>query len=172
MSNNKNEGKVEIIIQRHNTLKNKLGGLRLQTNEEGELAAERIEEADALIGDMCENCLEEMGTQLDIISAMWNEMQQTKNTDERDGYAARIFTASHEIKDVASMCGYSLAAYFAESLRDYIAKTALNLKNQKVIIQAHINALTVVYKKAIKDDAGPTAEELKKMVKVAIDKYG
>ena len=69
------------------------------------------------------------------------------------------------------MCGYGLIAYFAESLRDYIARTDLNLKAQVVIIQAHLDAMQMCHRKGFRTDAGPEAEELKKMVKMAIDKY-
>ena len=96
---------------------------------------------------------------------------KVENAGTRQEKSEEIFTLSHEIKDIASLCGYALTAHFAESLRDYIAETALNLKNQKVIIQAHIDALTIVHKQNIKEDGGPAAEELKKMVKIAIEKY-
>ncbi len=164
--------KIEIIKQEHNILKNKLGGLRLQTNETGELAPELIEKANKIIASMCEGCEDKISDQLSIISSVWKEMQNTENVDERNNCAEKIFTASHEIKDIGSHCGYTLSAHFAESLRDYIAETALNIKNQKIIVEAHINAMMVVHKQGIKEDAGPAAEELKKMVKVAIEKYG
>lgn len=169
---NEDKPKIEIITQEHNSLKSKLGGLRLKTNEPGELAPEQIDKVDALIVKMCETCEEKIGDQLSIISALWGQMQHAQTSEERDNYAEKIFTASHEIKDIGSHCGYTLAAHFAESLRDYITEIALNIKHQKIIIEAHINAMTVVHKQGIKNDAGPAAEELKKMVKVAIEKYG
>lgn len=154
-----------------NTLKEKLGSMRVITNEDGELDPEQINEADELITDLCKTCLDDIGDNLEKLCGVWTEMQKVENADTRQQRSEEIFTLSHEIKDIASLCGYTLTAHFAESLRDYIAETALNLKNQKIIIQAHVDAMTIVHRKNIKEDGGPAAEELKKMVKIAIEKY-
>lgn len=153
-----------------NYLKNKLG-LSINSTEEGEIAPDKIEECDALIQEMCESCLETIGTHLDEIIKLWGKMKDMPQSQERQNLSDQIFIESHEIKDIASLCGYALCAHFAESLRDYISETSLNVEGQRVIIQAHVDAMTVVYKKDLKDDGGPAAEELKKMVKVAIDKF-
>jgi hypothetical protein len=42
---------------------------------------------------------------------------------------------------------------------------------QVVIIQAHLDAIMVVHHKGYKKDAGTATEELKAMVKKAIDQY-
>jgi chemotaxis protein histidine kinase CheA len=165
-----NEDDKIKVYKRRNILKNKLG-TGVLTNEEGHLDQEKIDEADKLIADLCVNCLETMGEHLDNLSSIWSEMQEIPLSAEREEKAQQIFTLAHEIKDISALCGYSLVAYFAESLRDYIAETTYELKNQRVIIQAHIDALNVIQKNNIKDETSPAAEELKKMVKVAIDKY-
>jgi hypothetical protein len=153
-------------------LKDKLGALRINKNDDaGYIAEDKVEEADALIGEACRTSHDDIGKILDQLTLCWKEMQDFPAGGKREDKAHEIFTLSHEIKDIGSLCGYSLAAYFAESLRDYIAETNLNLKNQRIITQAHIDALTVVHKNNLKADGGPAAEELKKMVKVAIDKY-
>ena len=161
---------IEVFKQKYNLLKNKLGA-QIRNNEEGFLAEESIEEADNLIKDLCANCAEEIKTELDKLTSTWNEMKDMPAGEKRNALGERIYTTSHEIKDIGSLCGYTLAAYFAESLRDYIAETALNLENQRIIIQAHVDAINTVLKADIKEDGGPEAEELKKMVKVAIEKY-
>lgn len=166
---NDDENTVEIYKIR-TSLKSKLG-MRVITNEDGHLAEEKINEADSLIAEMCAGCHETIGENLEKVTIIWKEMQTLHEGDARTAKAQGIFTKAHEIKDIASLCGYTLAAHFAESLRDYIAETTLSLKNQTIIIQAHIDALTVVHKTNLKEDGGPAADELKKMVKVAIDKY-
>lgn len=171
-NNTQDEEYIVEIYKMRNSLKDKLGALRIHKNEdEGHLAEEQIDEANALIADLCANCINDIGANLDKLNAAWKEMQDLPNGDAREEKSQEIFTHAHEIKDIASLCGYTLAAHFAESLRDYIAETALNLKNQRIIIQAHIDALSVVHKGDLKEDGGPAAEELKKMVKVAIQKY-
>lgn len=164
------ETPVIKVYKRHNRLKDKLG-IRVPTNELGEIEEAKIVEADEIIKDLCKDCLDNIGQNLEGLIAVWQEMQSMAVSTERDEKEQELFTLAHEIKDIASLCHYSLAAYFAESLRDYIAETTYDLKNQRIIIQAHIDALKVVHKNKIKDDAGQAAEELKKMVKVAISKY-
>ena len=68
-------------------------------------------------------------------------------------------------------CSSSLIAYFAESLRDYIAQTQLSLDAQRVIIQAHLDAMQAAHHRNLKENGGSVAEELKAAVKKAIEKY-
>lgn len=172
MSNKKDEDYTVEFIKIRAKLKDKLGALRVNKNEEeGEIEAEKIKEADIFIEEICKNCQNDIGKNLEKLATSWKKMQDLPAGDDREKYGQEVFTLAHEIKDIGALCGYTLAAHFAESLRDYIAQTALDLKNQRIIIQAHIDALTVVYKNNLKEEGGPAAEELKKMVKVAIEKY-
>ena len=138
----KEDDKVEVY-KRRNMLKNKLG-MGVRTNEQGHLDQEKIDEADQLIAALCVDCIETLGENLDKLSSIWAEMKDMSPSAERENKAQQIFTLAHEIKDVSALCGYTLAAYFAESLRDYIGQTAYELKNQRIIIQAHIDALNVI----------------------------
>ncbi len=169
-TSNNNDDKSVKIYKNKNRLKDKLG-VRIPTNEPGHIDPEIIDEAQAIIDEMCKGCEEVIHEHLDNLSSAWEEMQKIPASQARTEKSEEIFTISHEIKDIASLCGYNLIAHFAESLRDYISETALNLKNQRIIIQAHVDAMTTVHKNSIKDDGGPMAEELKKMVKIAINKY-
>jgi AraC-like DNA-binding protein len=161
--------KVEIY-KRRNTLKGKVG-LGTQMDQDGQLDPEKIDEADALINDLCKDCNKNIGEQLEQLIRAWVVMATLELGTKREEKAQEIFTLSHDIKDIAALCGYGLAAHFAESLRDYVVETTYDLKHQRIILQAHIDALVVIQKNNIKDDAGPVAEELKEMVKLAIDKY-
>lgn len=161
--------KVEVF-RLANSLKEKLG-MRAKKDEPGFIAPEAIEEADQLIAELCKECPTTLAGYLDEISVLWKEMRELPASAEREIRARQIFTLAHEIKDVGSMCGFALAAYFAESLRDYIERTELSLEAQRVIIQAHVDAISVVIKMGLKEDGGAQAEELKKMVRVAVLKY-
>lgn len=167
--NEKGGIKVEIF-KLANRLKDKLG-MRVQTNEDGFLDPEMIREADRLIEVLCEECPRTIAGHLDRLGELWGKMRDMKDSPERTALSQEVFTLAHEVKDIGSMCGYDLIAYFAESLRDYIGRTELSIDAQCVIIQAHVDAMTVVNRRGIKREAGPEAEELKKMVKVAITKY-
>lgn len=161
--------KVEVF-RIANSLKDKLG-LRVKPQEEGFIAPEAIVEADRLIAELCKECPVTLAGFMEEIGELWKEMRELPASAEREIRARQIFTLAHEIKDVGQMCGFTLAAYFAESLRDYIERTELSLEAQRVIIQAHVDAINVVIKMNLKEDGGTQAEELKKMVRVAVLKY-
>src|SRR4051812_33565175 len=110
--------KVEII-KLANKLKDRMG-YQYKDQEEGFLAPETIEEAEKLIAALCINCPKELAQNLDKLTAVWAKMKAMPDSPARSELAKDIFTLSHEIKDIGSMCGYDLIAYFAESLRDYI----------------------------------------------------
>ncbi len=153
-----------------NRLKMKLGR-QAKDDTPGYLDPDLVQEADDLIEVLCKECPATIGGYLADITALWTEMRDMPESPEREELGKEIFTLAHEIKDIGSMCGYDLAAYFAESLRDYIAKTELQLEAQRVIIQAHMDAINAVHKQGLKDEGGPLADELKAVVKIAIDKY-
>lgn len=161
--------KVEVF-KLANRLKS-LMGARFQDHEEGFLAPEAIAEADKLIEDLCANGAQMITERLESLTTLWPKMREMPNSPERTELSEQIFTLAHEIKDMGAMCGYDVITYFAESLRDYIGRTDLNLNAQVVIIQAHMDAMQIVHKQGLKTEAGPETEELKKMVKMAIDKY-
>lgn len=162
--------KVEIY-KLTNRLKGLMGARFQNQKEEGFLAPESIEAADKIIQEMCADCPERIAAHLEKLSTLWGQMKAMEGSPKREEISEQIFTLSHEIKDMGAMCGFALIAYFAESLRDYIGRTDLNLKAQVVIIQAHVDAMQIVHRQGYKAEAGPEAEELKKMVRVAIDKY-
>ncbi|MBI1301245.1 MAG: hypothetical protein GC137_06250 [Alphaproteobacteria bacterium] len=161
---------VQIFKPVHNILKSKLG-IRRPSEEPGHIAEEKVAKAEALIQEMCANCHDTLSEQISILIRLWVEIQKMPENDARAEKTQEIFTIAHEIKDISSLCGYGLAAHFGESLRDYISKTSMNLNNQRIIIQAHVDALNTVHKNNLRDDGGPIAEELKKKVKIAIEKY-
>lgn len=166
---NKPGYKVEIF-KLANKLKERLGR-QYKDHPEGQLAPEAIKEADKLIEALCAGCPQTISKHLDSLTAYWNKMREIKDTNQKQDISAQVFTLAHEIKDVSSMCGYELIAYFAESLRDYIGKADLHIEAQIVIVQAHLDAMQVVHRQGVKKDAGPEAEELKNVVRKAIAQY-
>lgn len=162
--------KVEII-RLANHLKRRLG-LDPKDESEGFIDPKAIKEADDLIVKLCAESSQSIGGFLTQLTEKWVLMREiSEDSPERSVLSEEIFTLAHEIKDIGSMCGYNLIAYFAESLRDYIDETELNLEAQRVIIQAHVDAMHLAHKNDVKDDDGELANELKALVKVAIEKY-
>lgn len=167
---NKGAAKIEMF-ELVNRLKKKLGMQGARESDEGFIDPAAIEETDRMIEKMCEECPDTMAVHLEEIIKIWAEMKDMPRCPQRDELGQEVFTLAHEIKDLGAMCGHDLAAYFAESLRDYIIRTELKLEAQRVITQAHIDALQVVIKKGLKDEEGAAAAELKEMVKIAIDRF-
>ena len=168
MAKNNDSMKVRVY-KLANRLRRKLG--QESKNTEGQIDEAAIAEADKLIEVLCAQCPATIAGHLENINIHWAKMRDMPESPERDELAQGIFTLAHEIKDVASMCSYMLVSYFAESLRDYISKTELNVKAQRVIVQAHIDAMQTCHRQGLKDDGGPLADELKSLVKLAVDKY-
>ena len=167
------EGRPDVkvrVLKLTNRLIKKLG-IRDHSDEPGFIDPAAIEEADRLVDALAAECPQAIAGYLDKLSELWLKMRDMPRSDEREDISQQIFHVAHEIKDLGAMSGYELMAYFAESLRDYIGRTELNLEAQRVIIQEHVDALQVVHKQDMKEAATPEAEELKKMVKIAIDKY-
>ena len=153
-------------------LKGKLGLRAAEFKDEpGYIDPELIKEADSLIDELREECPEKMAGILDEVVKLWDTMKDMPRSDERNNISQEIYILSHEIKDLGALCGHDLAAFFAESLRDYITKTELKIEAQRVIIQAHVDALKVVLLKELKENEGAAAEELKTVVKMAIEKF-
>lgn len=158
------------LLKFANRLKQRLGDDH-KDQEDGFIAPESIAEADKLILTLCLDCSTELGRNLASLTELWDKMKAIGETPERADISYRFFLQAHEIKDIGAICGYDLIAHFAESLRDYIGKTELNMQAQVVIIQAHLDAMNIVHQQGVKKNAGPQAEELKKMVARAIEKY-
>lgn len=157
------------MIKVANRLRPRVGASK--HDEDGFIDPQLIEEADKLISALCVDCPKTISGHLDALTLLWEKMKSATTVDERYNTSVQIFTLAHEIKDVSAMCQYALLSHFAESLRDYIGQTELNIHAQVVIIQAHIDAMQIVHKQGVKSDAGPEAEELRKMVARAVEQY-
>lgn len=167
--NNSDDETIEIF-QRINRLKAKVGGNPNDTRE-GALEKGVIKKADELIKDFCKDCDTIVFSVLEKLMGTWKKVAEMKRSSKRDDLAQEMFTLAHEVKDVAGMCGYKLMSEFAESLRDYITETSLDQDTQKIIVQAHIDAMNAALRNNIRDEGGPAAMELKALVKRAIEKY-
>ncbi|MEM6780970.1 MAG: hypothetical protein AAF569_03815 [Pseudomonadota bacterium] len=159
------------LIELPNRLLDKMGLVKKDDLNVGQVDPKGIAEAERMVENLKKECPAAISGYLEELTKAWEDMRDLPDNDERAELSERIFTLAHEIKDLAVLSDAHLTAYFSESLRDYIGETELNLEAQRVIIQAHVDAMTVVNKQQLKDAEGEMAEELKGMVKIAIDKY-
>ena len=164
------ENDIQVIVVK-SSIKQRAIGIHGHESDEGFIPPELIEEAEQEVQKLCVNCATVMESNLAKLNDLWSKMRDLPASDERTQISNDIFFLAHEMKDVSAMCGYPLISYFSESLRDYINKAELSMKAQKVIVQAHLDAIMVVHHKGYKTDAGAATEELKTMVKKAIEQY-
>lgn len=156
----------------HNRLRDKLAIEQRGEHVEGQIDPAAIEEADEIIARRCaEECQENMVAQMEQLKSLWDEMKDMPDSGARDELAQQVVTTAHEVKDIGAMCDYPLAAHFGESLRDFVSHTDLKLAAQRVIIQAHVDVLNIAIKENLRETDSPAAEELKRMLKVAVDQY-
>lgn len=158
------------IFQRINVLKLKAGGgLK---DAPGQLAPQSVKNADTVVTSMATLYPKEIENILNVLNTEWETVKTMPDTADKAALAEKISNTANQIKDLAETFGYSLMAHFGTSLRDYILKTDLSCKEHFIIGQAHINVMWVAFRKNLKDDdGGAVAEELKEMVRTAIEKY-
>lgn len=165
----KRDPEVEIL-HRVNYLKLKTGaGLN---DGPGQLEKSSIERADTVVQKMASLYPREIKNMLAALDKEWDQVKSLPEDKDRSKLVKKVSNTANQIKDLAATFGYTLMMYFGESLRDYIIKTDLTKKEQFIIVQAHIDVMGVAFRENLKnDDGGPVAEELKKMVQAAMDKY-
>ena len=101
----------------------------------------------------------------------WGDAKKASTPQGAKNMLEKVYHSANHIKDLASTFEYALMQHFGESLRNFAEKIDINKKEHHIIVDAHMNVMWVVYKENIKDHGGPKAEELKKIVAVAIEKY-
>lgn len=167
----KSDEDVDVeVYNRVNRLKLKAGaGL----NEgPGKLDPEAVKRADSVVIKMSSLYPAEIKNMLTVLTREWEEVKALPEGGDRTGHAEKLSNTANQIKDLGTTFGYNLMGYFGESLRDYILETDLSRKEHFIIVQAHIDVMMVAFRENLKDDdGGAMAEELKKMVHVAIEKY-
>ncbi len=156
------------LFERINLLKKRIGGEEI---DEGVIKEEAIHDADKLIEGLCRDCPDLIQDALGEIMQKWSALRDAKSDDDKRAHAEEMFTFAHEIKDLAGLCGYTLIADIAESLRDYIIETKLGIEEQSIIVQAHIDAIKAAQSQNIRGDGGEVAQALKAAVKTAIQKF-
>lgn len=133
------------------------------------LSKERLQAADAVVEAKKEEYGDEVKHVIEDIEAAWAKVQD-KEQSSQDGLRDLYHEANH-IKDLASTFGYELMQHFGNSLRNFAEKIDLSNQAHHTIVKAHIDVMWVAYHENIKDHGGEKAEELKKFVAKAIEKY-
>lgn len=167
-SDNADDKKVEVF-HRVNRLKLKTGaGLHDGPGFLDQHAVNRaqsvIQSRESLYPQMVEESLGQL-------AHAWSSFKNAQDDAGRKQYMEQIYHTANHIKDLASTFDYALMHHFAHSLRDFSGRIDVNKPEHHIIVQAHNDVMGVVYHEKIKDHGGPKAEELKKIVARAIEKY-
>lgn len=112
----------------------------------------------------------EVKTVLEKLSESW---QSFKDGDAEDApeWIEKIYNYSNNIKDLTAMYQHDLMTHFSLSLREFCEKINIERQEHHVIVQAHIDVMWVTYEQQLRSDSSEKAEELKKVVAIAIEKY-
>lgn len=167
MSTNKNSN-VEIY-HRINKLKLK-AGLPVYDSVHGVIQPKQVQKAQQIIDEKEEEYPIEVKDVLTKLQDSWKSYQESQN-EEREEWLEKIYNYSNNVKDLTSMYQHDLMSHFSLSLRDFCEKIDLDKKEHHVIVQAHIDVMWITYEEKLRSDKSEKAEELKKVVAVAISKY-
>ena len=171
MSSHKNDSKKDIeIFHRINKLKAK-AGLDTGNTTMGVIGIERIQRAQGQINEKEQEYPVEVQEILAKLQLTWEEFQDSKNEDDRPKFLDKIYNYSNNIKDLTAMYQHDLMTHFSLSLRDFCEKIDLGKQEHHIIVQAHLDVMWVTYEEKLRSDNTDKAEELKKIVAVAIQKY-
>ena len=167
MSTNKSSS-VEVY-HRINKLKLK-AGLPVYDSVHGVIQPKKVQKAQEIIDQKEEEYPMEVKDVLGKLQESWGQYQKTEG-EERSEWLEKIYNYSNNIKDLTSMYQHDLMSHFSLSLRDFCEKIDLNKKEHHVIVQAHLDVMWVTYEEKLRSDKSEKAEELKKVVALAISKY-
>ncbi len=164
MSKN-SSSKIEIY-KRLNKLKLK-AGIPLDEDVEGFINASSIKNAQIKIDEKELGYKSEIEEILIFINESWKD---TANSDDlqRKKHLDRLYNYANNIKDLAETYNYHLMSHFGLSLRNFCEKINVSNTNHHVIVQAHIDVMWAAFEQNIKGDGGELAQELKKMLEIAI----
>lgn len=158
------------IFHRINRIKKKVAK-GIAFNTPGTINPEHIKNAQAIVDNGEENYKNEIHTALESLDACWKSFSDISEDSAIEENLVQINKYSNHIMDLASVYGYELMAHFGKSLRDFSSKINPLDPVHQTIVQAHINVMWVAYNENIKEQDGKKAEELKLVLKQAIQKY-
>lgn len=157
-----------IYFRPANRLRDKLGPNALRGRVDFDplviqAAENRIKE---LVGDYAEWVMK----YLDSISESQAALEQ--NLKDYGKHIANINDIAHELRGQGGTFDYPLITAFAKSLYDATRDSSAKVTPNKIkLIEAHVNAIRVVFKDKVKGDGGKVGATLLKEIHTAVKKY-
>ncbi|MBL4805221.1 MAG: hypothetical protein JKY71_10180 [Alphaproteobacteria bacterium] len=165
--NKTNSDKVEMY-HRINRLRLK-AGLPVH-GPAGVIDPKTVKKAQAHIDDKEEEYTDEVRDVLEKLSESWKAFKKD-GKQNAEQWIEKIYNYSNNVKDLTSMYDHDLMTHFGLSLREFCEDIDIEREEHHVIVQAHIDVMWVTYEQQLRSDSSEKAEELKKVVAIAIDKY-
>lgn len=167
MSDSNKPTKVQIM-HRINKLKLKAGA-DLEDGRAGFIDPLAVHKAQKAIDDKEAEYGNELSAVLVQLDSVWSDMKGMTEEKKIKKAQDQMFNFANNVKDLAETYNYHLMKHFGQSLRDFCTKVDVKNKAHHIIIQAHMDVMRVAFEQGIKDEGGPAAQELKKIVAKAIE---
>ncbi len=168
--NNSSETEKIKIWYRLNFLKMKAGG-DLNDESVGYIAPLAVRQAQAVINDQEKHYYDETEALIQNLEQTWSQILESESEADTEILQRIFINYAHNVKDVARTFQYDLMADFGESLYNFCTKMTIRTDAQKAIIEAHLKVIRMTFKTHIKESIGEQAEELKSLLKIAIEKH-
>ena len=157
------------IFHRINKLKKK-AGLSLTDGKKGIVDPDAVRRAQIVIDDKETEYPPTVKELIEQISSIWKGISDM-GEDEQKQALETIYHLANNIKDITETYDHNLMHHFSLSLRDFCEIVDLGKSEHSIIVQAHLDVMLVTYEEKLKSDETAQAEELKNVVKLAIEKY-
>ncbi len=168
MNNSEENNKIEVY-HRLNKLKQKTG-FGLNDDKVGRIDPKSITRAQNHIDGQEQEYGLIVKEILEDLAATWKELQTCEEA-YRDDLIDQIYNYSNNLKDLSSTYNHDLMQHFSLSLRNFCEKIDIHKDAHKVIVQAHLDVMWITLNENLKGESSPKAEELKKIVGQAIQKF-
>ena len=164
------EGSGVEIYHRINRLKLKAGAASVHDGP-GHIDPKSVKRAQTAIEKRQALYMSEVEKELLALTSAWEEAKKIGTNEGAAKPLDKLYHCANHVKDLAATFNYELMQHFGLSLREFARKIDITKKAHHIIVHAHMDVMWVVLRENIKDHGGPKAEELKKIVAMAIEKY-
>lgn len=158
------------VFHRVNRLKVKAGAASPDAGP-GRLDPKMVKRAQTVVESRQALYMSEVEKVLLSLGTAWEEAKKAGTKDDAAPSLEKLYHCANHVKDIAGMYEYELMQHFGHSLREFAKNIDITNKAHHIIVHAHTDVMWVVLRENIKDHGGPKAEELKKIVALAIEKY-
>ena len=153
------------LINRKNTLREKVGGHEVGG---GHISEAAIMRAEAAVEQHKEKDLEQAGKDRDQLRQLYQELRASRSKPEPAIQA--LSQIGREIKGQAETFGYALLGRFGDSLYQFTRQMVTVNDRQLDLIKAHIDAIDVVVSQNVAGTGGQLGEELSNSLRRAIQR--